>query len=346
MKLVGGASFWNFGAFPVLAAATFQIAIIVQAADSLAEFFVVQSFIAIGLSLACLQPRTWNSELRVPSRLRWSLVLSLAVLAAAGFYYFLFPSPLGMVIGALIAKKTCDVGREFVFLGALTIPASVTVLVTVMELVGIVLLFTGLLPLAIVLYSAAGMFLIVCALFSVRGESWAVRWVIGEIPHALSMTLFNMGSRLFLVAVPSSMAHLSIGSMLQVVSFASPVTYAVYSRTRRFHLYLIGWLLYSIAIIVGSQVFIWLGGGSGASLFHIVVFGALIAFNSSSVVRISASADRRVRNLLGVCLSCWAGLGALLGVSGLFEWEIAFILFLAINAVIIVCFGSRRQGQV
>lgn len=342
MKLPGGARFWNFGAFPVIAAAVFQIAIIFQAAETLGEFFLVQSIVAIGLSLACLQPRTWNAELRQPSRLRWSLLFSLVLLAAAGLYFALLPSPLGIVVGAFLAKKACDAGREFVFLASLNIPGWVTVLVTVMEVLGLLFLSLGLLLATIVIYAASGTLLIGCAMWLVRGQSWAVRWVISEVPHSISMTLFNMGSRFFLVSVPSSAAHLTIGSAVQVVNFLSPVTYAVYSRTRRVLLYVGAWLFSASVIVAGSQVFIWVGGGSGAHIGYIVAFAGLLAFNSSAVVRVSAGATRRVRALLGLSVSCWVGLGVLVGISGIYNWETSFTLFLAGNSVILICFRLWR----
>ncbi|MBB0996445.1 hypothetical protein G6024_04900 [Dietzia maris] len=343
VRLPGGLHFWSFGAFPVIASAAFQIAIIVEAAESLGSFFVLQSVVAIGISLACLQPRTWNEEFRVPAHLRWSFIFSLMLIGGVGIYFILRPSSLGLVVAAFLAKKVCDVGREFAFLADLRMPAWSTGIVTVLEVVGVLVLLPGFVLLSTIMYAVAGVILASWTLWAARGESWAVKWTARLIPHAVSMTLFNMGSRVFLVFASGPAAHLTIGSILQVVNFLSPVTYFIFSRSRGFFPYLLGWLFCASAIVGGGFLFIQVGGGSGASYLYILAFGCLLAFNSSAVVRFSAYATGRSRLALGALVSCWVGIGALLAMAGFWRWEVSFLLFLIGNAGILGYFVVRSR---
>jgi hypothetical protein len=244
---------------------------------------------------------------------------------------------------AFLAKKTCDVGREFFFLTGLPLTGRVNALTAALEIIGVAILIEGSVGGTLAAYSFAGSIIGIYALRSFASSPWSFSWVVREIPHALEMTLFNMSSRLFLVFVPSPVAHLAIGSVLQVVNFLAPITFSINSRKR---LGVVRWLtlLCSSLVIFGvGWLLVAVADGVGPHWSYLFIISFLLAFNASSVIRISAGADRLLRSQLGSSVAAWVIFGTLLARSGLLAWEIAYAVFLCGNAAILVALAAGHK---
>lgn len=214
--------------------------------------------------------------------------------------------------------------------------------IAILEMLGVAAIVVGYLEVALAVYLLAGVTLVLFAMKpGIRGGH-ALNWMWRELPHALVMTMFNMGSRLFLILVPAPSAHLVIGSLLQVVNFMSPIVFALNSKRRTAGAFVAGCFGLAAIVAAGAFLFFAYGGGSVSWWWLIVVLGTVLTFNSSAMVRFSSGAETRLRNRLGLLIAIWVALASLLAFSDILPWQLSYGIFLFVNSLIISVFMVRH----